>query len=393
MSEVNGGKNAAVLIVGGYYGAGKSIVTRSLLESNFRQLKSHTGFELSYRYVPEKIDGKETGYYIIKCFDGRLPRARDKSPHNVFIDGVPDPLSLVPEDKKRVLEVDKLSDGEDGELISLSQANYLLYSPEYLDESKIIESDSMYEFHNLSDLIAKVESKSGEYRVTGKIPSETSYLGYGLRCYRIADIKENRKLGYPTFMEINDPNIPEAIIYLSEEGISVNAVVITPTIEMCDVMLRLRDGNKAHERQQLNRESLQFKENSKEWQSFLETGVIIPLSLTSRLAAQNIVLNQVVDGKESKVEVNQGQFFSVNLDGAIVVSDNDGNQVNEEVESLNRILQIAINLFPQETYFNFEILTDTKKKREFEILLVKFILPIRFWIKRTFCKENSLKIH
>ena len=62
-------KKESIFILGGKYGAGKSIASKILKDQNYEFLTSYTGYALDFRYI-KRSDGK----FEIEPFSGRFPR-------------------------------------------------------------------------------------------------------------------------------------------------------------------------------------------------------------------------------------------------------------------------------------------------------------------------------
>jgi hypothetical protein len=365
-----------LLAVGGPFGAGKSIMTEALLKDpRFVQLRSHTTFDLHYQYIrSSNDDGKEV--YTIQCFDGRLPRQRKSRDNNVedivnrydvFTHKI-DPLVYIPEDKREVYSISDQLNPEALEL--LSEAHKKDYLVENLNNAEILTSDlALYAFHDWNDF--KQNLDDGVYVLTGKVPSETSKLGaFGPRCYSLTDFAENEKQGLFSFCEIVDTSIPETIGILDGVGIETKALVINPSEADGDFLLRVR---KNPERILGNQKTREFKD-TKPWLEMVEIGRIIPLEVSSRVSLYNIDITVPLrDGSNVRVLIEEGQIFTPQPDGNVLVQDAPQDYIGDEERNLTRFIEEAEAFFKP---------TETETLSELNTVLRNLIPSLCAWVKR-----------
>lgn len=306
-----------IYILCGKFGAGKSIASDILKKQGYEFLTSYAGYALDLRYI-KRGDGK----FEIEAFSGRLPRPNENNSDklDIFKDGIDNPLNLIPENKR---VVDNLEDALDIQnLEKLTQENKAKYTPDKIDKTKLSDAEKIYEFLDLEELNKKVENK--EVLITASIssPKEIGKFGNGIRCYSLVQIAEIRKNGKKICCECEDTSVPSLIKTFESNlpNIEVQAINLSPTIELASTMLILREGKNAPARISGNEKThttLTDPNKNQDWIKLTQEGKIKKIIITSRVADRDITLKQS-DGKI--VEVKKGQEFSVKKTGEIVVN-------------------------------------------------------------------------
>ena len=344
-------KKESIFILGGKYGAGKSIASKILKDQNYEFLTSYTGYALDFRYI-KRSDGK----FEIEPFSGRFPRPNENNSNklDVFKNGIENPLSLIPEDKR---VIDRLENGLSiQELEKLTQEHKAKYTPEHIDKSKLSDAEKMYEFLDLEELNKKV--KNNEVLITASIPSpkEIGKFGNGIRCYSLNQIEDIKSRGKKICCECDDIAIPGLIKILEDNlpSIEAKAIILSPTMELASAMLRLREGENASARisgNEKNHNTLTDPNKNQEWIKLTQEGKIKKIIITSRVADRDIVLKQK---DEMVIEVKKGQEFSVKKTGEIVV--NNTPKLNEEKKNTQYITKfIQLNELKHEAQYQFDL--------------------------------------
>jgi hypothetical protein len=325
------------------YGGGKSFIVKALkADPQFAQLLSRAGFQLNYKYVPEKdMNNKPTGHYVIECFDSRVPRPRKKVKESdpdicVFKCGV-DPIQYIPEDKRKVLPDGVLSEKDLMDLTALHRSQYTV--------SELVMADvdpgdtDVYAFYDWDVLRAGIDSK--DYLITGKILSENSDLGYGPRCYSLSQIEENGRNGLITFCEIVLTSLPDTMDLFKKEGVEYEVVFIDTNEADAELMLALRGdlGRRAG-----NKVLTDFQQTAR-WTDLVYSGDITVLNVDSRIANIDICRTVIIDEREVVLDIKKGQEFTVNPDRSITVRDVPEGYEGREARNLQILKERARQFF------------------------------------------------